>query len=115
LRRAGHTEASVDRAVLAGLRPAAAICEILKEDGTMARLPDLREFCAKHGLVMISIAELIQFRRQTEGLVRRVLETNLPTATGRWKLFLYDPDETMTACVRDGTPRPGRLSVHSDA
>jgi 3,4-dihydroxy 2-butanone 4-phosphate synthase/GTP cyclohydrolase II len=119
LRRAGHTEASVDLAVLAGLRPAAAICEILKEDGTMARLPDLREFCAKHGLVMISIAELIQFRRQTEGLVRRVLETNLPTATGRWKLFLYESptedDDSLAFVMGDvSTGGPVLVRVHSE-
>jgi 3,4-dihydroxy 2-butanone 4-phosphate synthase/GTP cyclohydrolase II len=89
LRRAGHTEASVDLALLAGLRPVAVLCEIMKDDGTMARLPDLQEFCEKHGLQMISIAELIRYRRQNEKLVRRVLEQQLPTETGSWKLIVY--------------------------
>jgi 3,4-dihydroxy 2-butanone 4-phosphate synthase/GTP cyclohydrolase II len=89
LRRAGHTEASVDLAMLAGLRPVAVLCEIMKDDGTMARLPDLQQFCAKHGLQMISIAELIRFRRQNEKLVRRVLEQQIPTETGDWKVIVY--------------------------
>lgn len=119
LRRAGHTEAAVDLASLAGLRPAAVICEILKEDGTMARQGDLREFCRKHSLPMISIADLIHYRRQTERLVNRVLETNLPTDTGRWKLFLYQAsteDDDSLAFVMGDVAHGGPVltRVHSE-
>ena len=72
LRRAGHTEAAVDLARLAGFRPAGVICEILNEDGTMARLPELRRFARKHGLKVCAIADLIQFRRAQERLVERL-------------------------------------------
>ena len=72
LERAGQTEASVDLARLAGLVPAGVICEVMKEDGTMARVPDLLEYCAQHGLKLVSVADLIEFRRRTEVLVERV-------------------------------------------
>jgi 3,4-dihydroxy 2-butanone 4-phosphate synthase/GTP cyclohydrolase II len=119
LRRAGHTEASVDLAVLAGLRPTAVICEILKEDGTMARLNDLRSFCELHHLLMISIADLIHYRHQTEQLVKRVLETVLPTDTGRWKLFLYEAvteDDDSLALVMGDLSKGGAVlvRVHSE-
>jgi 3,4-dihydroxy 2-butanone 4-phosphate synthase / GTP cyclohydrolase II len=87
--RAGHTEGSVDLARLAGLKPAAVICEVIKEDGHMARLPDLREFCARHGLKMCTIADLIEYRRRREKLVRREIHLKLPTDTGVFDLFGY--------------------------
>ena len=93
LRRAGHTEAAVDLAKLA-LRPAGVICEIMCEDGTMARLEDLKIFAGKHGLNMITIAELIRYRRQKEKLVRRILEVPLPTDTGVWTVMVYKAEIT---------------------
>ncbi len=89
LARAGHTEAGCDLASLAGLTPAAVICEILKHDGTMARLPDLMEFAAKHGLAIGSIAELIQFRSRNESLIKRVTERVIQTAFGPFRLVAY--------------------------
>jgi 3,4-dihydroxy 2-butanone 4-phosphate synthase / GTP cyclohydrolase II len=87
--RAGHTEGSVDLARLAGMKPAGVICEIIKEDGHMARLPDLREFAKKHGLKMCTIADLIKYRRRREKLVRREIALKLPTASGVFDLFGY--------------------------
>src|SRR5260221_46024 len=80
LARAGHTEAGCDLASLAGLTPAAVICEILKDDGTMARLPDLLQFAVKHDLAIGSIPELIQFRSRNESLIKRVTERGIQTA-----------------------------------
>ena len=82
LERTGHTEASVDLARLAGLTPAGVICEVMNDDGTMARVPDLVPYCEKHGLKMITVADLIAYRRRTEKLVERVVGTALPTAFG---------------------------------
>jgi 3,4-dihydroxy 2-butanone 4-phosphate synthase / GTP cyclohydrolase II len=90
LARAGHTEAAVDLARLAGLTPAGVICEILLEDGTMARLPDLQKFAREHNLKMMSIAELIQYRRRLEKLIEFVQEVQLPTAFGDFRLRLYN-------------------------
>ncbi|WP_372441097.1 bifunctional 3,4-dihydroxy-2-butanone-4-phosphate synthase/GTP cyclohydrolase II [Actinacidiphila acididurans] len=87
--RAGHTEAGVDLAKLAGLRPAAAIVEIAREDGTMARLPDLMTFARKHGLPIISIEDLIAYRRDSEPTVRREASTTLPTAHGDFRAYGY--------------------------
>jgi 3,4-dihydroxy 2-butanone 4-phosphate synthase/GTP cyclohydrolase II len=87
--RAGHTEGSVDLARLAGLKEAAVICEIMNADGTMARLPDLREFCRRHQLKMCTIEDLIKFRRQREKLVHRELSVRLPTAHGEFDLIAY--------------------------
>ena len=87
--RAGHTEGSVDLARLAGLKSAAVICEVIKEDGHMARLPDLREFSAKHGLKMCTIADLIKYRRRRERLVKREIALKLPTQAGEFDLFGY--------------------------
>jgi 3,4-dihydroxy 2-butanone 4-phosphate synthase/GTP cyclohydrolase II len=87
--RAGHTEAGCDLAALAGLEPAAVICEVLKDDGTMARLPDLLEFCGVHGLKVGSIADLIHFRSQNESLVRRVTERTVQTPHGPFRLVAY--------------------------
>jgi len=90
LRRAGHTEAAVDLARLAGLYPAGVICEIMKEDGTMARVPELIEFCRRHELKMGTIAELINYRRRTEKLVRRVDSAKLPTKYGQFVAVAYE-------------------------
>ena len=80
--RVGHTEASVDLARLAGLKPAGVICEVMKEDGTMARLPDLEVFAERHGLKIVTIADLIRYKMKNETLVRRVVETRIPTRYG---------------------------------
>jgi len=89
LERAGHTEASVDLARLAGLYPAGVICEIMKEDGTMARLPDLMEFAKKFNLKIITIADLIRYRLKRERLVVREATANLPTRYGFFKIHAY--------------------------
>ncbi len=91
LRRAGHTEAAVDLARMAGLYPAGVLCEVVKEDGEMARLPDLVRFCRDHGLLLISIAQLIKHRRQNEKLVRRVAEAaRIPTKWGEFTAYVYE-------------------------
>lgn len=87
--RAGHTEGAVDLARLAGFQPAGVICEILKDDGTMARVPDLMEFVKKHDLKMVTIKDLIHFRRQKEKLVERVVGIELPTDFGDFKAVGY--------------------------
>ncbi len=92
LKRAGHTEAAVDLARLAGLRPAGVLCEIVDEDGGMARLPELELFAAEHDLPLISIADLIAYRRQHERLVRRVAETTIPTPYGPFTAIAYESD-----------------------
>jgi len=88
--RAGHTEAAVDLAKLAGLYPAGVICEIIKEDGTMARLDDLIEFAKVHNLKICTIASLIEYRRKTEKLVRLIEKVNLPTDYGDFILYFYE-------------------------
>ena len=90
LKRAGHTEAAVDLARMAGLYPAGVLCEIVNEDGTMARVPDLLEFREEHGLKMISIAELIRHRRQNEKLVKRIAEARIPTEWGDFTCYGYE-------------------------
>src|SRR5579872_1626504 len=90
--RAGQTEASVDLARLAGMVPAGVICEIMNPDGTMARVPQLEEFCAQHGLKMISVAELIRYRLKTERFVRRVGEGTLETEFGEFRSIAYASD-----------------------
>jgi 3,4-dihydroxy 2-butanone 4-phosphate synthase/GTP cyclohydrolase II len=90
LRRAGHTEAAVDLAALAGLYPAGVICEIMNEDGTMARVPQLFEFSRLHGLKIITIADLIRYRMREEKLVTRVAEAVLPTRFGDFKVVAYE-------------------------
>lgn len=89
LTRAGHTEAAVDLARLAGLFPAGAICEIMNEDGTMARLPQLEEVARRHNLKIVTVADLIEYRRRTEKLVKRVAEVELPTRFGDFKAVAY--------------------------
>ena len=88
--RPGQTEASVDVARIAGLYPAGVICEIMNEDGTMSRLPQLEMFAAQHGLKMISVAELVRYRIRKETLVRPVVETDLPTVYGRFRAIAYE-------------------------
>jgi 3,4-dihydroxy 2-butanone 4-phosphate synthase/GTP cyclohydrolase II len=91
--RTGQTEGSVDMARLAGLMPAGVICEIMNDDGTMARMPQLREFALKHGLKIVSIADLVAYRMQRESLVRRAAETILPTpSAGDFSLIVYEND-----------------------
>jgi 3,4-dihydroxy 2-butanone 4-phosphate synthase/GTP cyclohydrolase II len=89
LERAGQTEAAVDLARLAGLIPAGIICEVMNDDGTMARVPDLVEYCARHDLKMITVADLIAYRRTHEALVERVVETSLPTRFGHFAIVGY--------------------------
>ena len=90
--RAGQTEASVDLARMAGLIPAGVICEIMNDDGTMARVPDLMAFCRQHDMVMLTVAELIRHRLQTEQYLHRVAETNLQTAWGEFRMLAYESD-----------------------
>jgi 3,4-dihydroxy 2-butanone 4-phosphate synthase/GTP cyclohydrolase II len=90
LKRAGHTEAAVDLAKLAGLFPAAILCEIKNDDGSMARLPQLEEFAARHGIKMTTVNDLIRFRGRTEKLVRRAATTELPTRYGVFRAHAYE-------------------------
>jgi 3,4-dihydroxy 2-butanone 4-phosphate synthase / GTP cyclohydrolase II len=118
LRRAGHTEASVDLARLAGLEPAGVLCEIVNEDGTMARLPELERFGRAHCLDVISIADLIAYRRRREKLVHRVTEARIPTAFGTWRAVAYESHDgrTHVALVK-GDPTSTKtvlVRVHSE-
>lgn len=118
LRRAGHTEAAVDLARLSGLTPAGVICEIMNDDGTMARLPELEKFSEKFKLPICTIADLIQHRRRNEKLIRRVLETKFPTEYGEFKLILYESDieESQHVALIMGEPAADRalpVRVHS--
>ena len=118
LRRAGHTEAAVDLARLAGLSSAGVICEIMKDDGTMARTPDLFEFARKHSLKICTIASLIEYRRRFEKLVTRVVTTKLPTACGEFDLCLYETtvDDLQHIALVKGTVEDGApvlVRVHS--
>ena len=90
LARAGQTEAGVDLARLAGLLPAAVICEVMNEDGTMARVPDLIPYCRRHGLKMVTVAALIRYRRRTERLVRQVAAVRMPTSAGDFMAYGYE-------------------------
>ena len=106
--RVGQTEASVDMARIAGLLPAAVICEIMNDDGTMARLPELEVFAEKHGLKIVSVADLVRFRIEKETLVRRVVETELPTSFGKFRAILYENEmngETHVALVMGDVSR----------
>src|SRR5437660_8502080 len=94
LKRAGQTEASVDLAGIAGMTPAAVICEIMNEDGTMARLPDLREFAVRHALKIISVADIIKYRMQHEKHVRCLASPMLPTPYGQLRVHAYKSDIT---------------------
>jgi len=116
--RAGHTEAAVDLAVLAGLKPAGVICEIIKDDGNMARLPDLLEFAKKFGLRIISIEDLIKYRMKNEILVRRVAQAKLPTKYGNFEIVGYE--EILTgkqhvALIKgDVNKEPVLVRIHSE-
>ncbi len=94
LKRAGQTEASVDLAALAGLAPAGVICEIMNDDGTMARVPDLAKVAQEHGLLMITVSDLISYRLRHETLVRKVASPSLPTVFGDFRIHAYRSDET---------------------
>ncbi|KRE69324.1 bifunctional 3,4-dihydroxy-2-butanone-4-phosphate synthase/GTP cyclohydrolase II [Paenibacillus sp. Soil750] len=119
LRRAGHTEAAIDLAILADSYPAGVICEVIKEDGTMARVPDLMEIAAKHELSIITIQDLIQYRNQQEKLVKREVEVDLPTDFGIFKAIAYTnqlDDKEHVALVK-GTIDPSKptlVRVHSE-
>jgi 3,4-dihydroxy 2-butanone 4-phosphate synthase/GTP cyclohydrolase II len=118
LRRAGHTEAAVDLARLAGLYPAGVLCEVVNEDGTMARLDDLERFAKEHDLSIISIADLIAYRRRREKLVHRATEARIPTAFGTFKAIAYESFDgrTHVALVKgDVAPEKDILvRVHSE-
>src|SRR5918996_1479651 len=116
--RAGQTEAAVDLARMAGLYPAGVICEIMNDDGTMARVPELTKFARKHKLLMITIADLIRYRMQTEGLVHKVAEAELPTEHGMFRVHAYDSlinKETHLAlvCGEIGKGEDVLVRVHS--
>ena len=119
LRRAGHTEAAVDLALLAGLKPAGVICEIMRDDGRMARLPDLRRFAARHRLKITSVSDLIAFRRRREKLVEMVRCVALPTEFGIFTLKLYRalPDNEHHIALVMGEPEKDKAAlvrVHSE-
>ena len=116
--RAGQTEAAVDLCKLAGLAPAGVVCEIMKGDGTMARLPDLRRFASRHKLNIISVDQLIAYRKQKEKLIERVTETVLPTEFGEWRAVSYksaiDTDEHVALVMGEVEgPEPVLVRVHS--
>lgn len=117
--RPGQTEASVDIARIAGLYPAGVICEIMNEDGTMARLPELREFATLHQLKMITVADLVRYRISKETLVRRVVETDLPTIYGRFRAIAYqnviNGDVHLAMVMGNvGTSEPVLVRVHTE-
>jgi len=119
LARAGHTESIVDLAKLAGLYTAGVICEILNEDGSMARLPQLEVMAQKYGIKIISVADLITYRRRYEKLVHRVAKAKLPTKYGRFTAIAYksdiDPDEHLALVMGDiSTEEPVLVRVHSE-
>ena len=119
LRRPGHTEAAVDLATLAGLRPAGVLCELVNDDGTMMRLPELEVFAKDHGLVLISIADLIAYRRRTERQVHQVAQARLPTEHGPFRVYGYraDPDGAEQIALVHGDLGDGRdvlVRVHSE-
>jgi len=116
--RAGQTEASVDLCKMAGLNPAAVLCEVMKADGSMARLPQLKRFASRHGLKIISVNQLISYRMRKDRLVQRVAETVMPTRFGEFRALAYksliDPDEHLALVLGDiETPEPVLVRVHS--
>ena len=117
--RAGHTEAIVDLARLAGLYPAGVICEVMNDDGTMARLPQLMAMAEKYQIKVVTVADLIAYRRRTEKLVHQVAEARLPTKYGEFKAIAYksdiDPDEHVALVMGDiSTDEPVLVRVHSE-
>ena len=118
LRRAGHTEAAVDIARLAGLMPAGVLCEIMADDGTMARMPELIEFAKRFGIKVITIYDLIEYRRKKEKLVKRIAEATLPTKYGEFKLIAYEGiiDHSESVALVKGEPEKEEsalVRVHS--
>ncbi len=116
--RAGHTEAAVDLAGIAGLTPAGVICEIMNEDGTMSRVPELARFARKHHLLVVTIADLIQYRMRTERLVKRAASADLPTVFGAFRIYAYESqldNQTHVALVRGeiGDGKDVLVRVHS--
>jgi 3,4-dihydroxy 2-butanone 4-phosphate synthase / GTP cyclohydrolase II len=116
--RAGQTEASVDLARIAGLNPSGVICEIMNEDGTMSRVPQLLDFCREHNLKMLTVADLIRYRMQHERYVRRIAEAVLPTRFGDFRMIAYSSDvdhDQHVALVRGelAGPTPALVRVHS--
>jgi 3,4-dihydroxy 2-butanone 4-phosphate synthase/GTP cyclohydrolase II len=116
--RAGHTEAAVDLAGIAGLTPAGVICEIMNEDGTMSRVPELAKFARKHHLLVVTIADLIQYRMRTERLVKRAASADLPTVFGAFRIYAYESqldNQTHVALVRGeiGDGKDVLVRVHS--
>ena len=116
--RAGQTEATVDLCKMAGLYPAGVLCEIMNQDGTMSRLPQLKRFAKRHNLKIVSVTQLIQYRMHKEKLVRRVAETKLPTEFGEWRCVAYkaitDPDEHVALVHGDvAGEEPVLVRVHS--
>jgi 3,4-dihydroxy 2-butanone 4-phosphate synthase/GTP cyclohydrolase II len=120
LRRAGHTEAAVDMVRLAGLTPAAVLCEIMDDDGQMARIPKLKKIADKFNLKIITIADLIEYRQTRENLVKRRAVVDLPTKFGQFKLYVYqnilNPNEHHVALVKGNvvTSNPILVRVHSE-
>ncbi len=117
--RAGHTEAAVDLARLVGLQPAGVLCEIMNTDGTMARMPDLQQFAARHDLKMISVAQIIAHRRQHERLIQRAAEATLPTRYGVFHTISYtspyDPNDAIALVMGEpSADEPVLVRVHSE-
>lgn len=119
LERAGHTEGTVDLARICGMKPASVICEVLRDDGEMARMPELRKFATRHGLKMTAVSEIIKYRYTHEKLVSREREINMPTDAGAFRLTLYsstvdNKDHLALVC---GSPESGKtplVRVHSE-
>jgi len=112
--RAGQTEASVDLARLAGLDPSGVICEVMNDDGTMARIPQLTEFCKEHGLILVTVADVIRYRMQHERYVRRIAESVLPTRYGDFRMIAYSSDvdnEIHVALVRGGVQADAKTAT----
>ncbi len=119
LARAGHTEAAVDLCEMVGMYPAGIVCEIMAEDGSMSRLPELEEFAEEHGLKILSIAQIIAQRRRTERLIERVAEARLPTRYGKFKAIAYkshvDAGEHIALTIGDWTEdEPVLVRIHSE-
>jgi 3,4-dihydroxy 2-butanone 4-phosphate synthase/GTP cyclohydrolase II len=116
--RAGHTEACIDLLKAAGLFPVGVICEIMKDDGTMARTPDLMEFASAHGLRICTISSLIEYRRRSERLIERIAETQIPTVFGKFRVMVYESRTDRyhhLALVRGSPRKDGALvRVHSE-
>src|SRR5581483_10675701 len=116
--RAGQTEAAVDLARIAGLYPAGVICEIMNEDGTMARVPELTKFAKKHGLLMVTVADLIKYRTRTESLVKRMATAKLPTEHGEFVVHVFEDqitkmEHTALVCGNINDGRDVLVRVHS--